>query len=299
MTRRFSYSVIFCLLGAGAVFAASPVRATDRKAGSRALSPTSGVQIVRDIPYYQGKDADPVKHRLDMYLPKGQKDFPVLFFIHGGAWRHGDKNYLGVYGTLGMSWARHGIGAVVINYRLSPAVRHPEHIKDVARAFEWTHDHIANYGGRPDEIFVCGHSAGGHLAALLATDESYLKAEGLTLHDIRGVIPMSGVYEVREPYRIFDVTFGSDAKIRKDASPITHVRADVPPFLIVYADHDLELCGKQCSETFCRALCDNKCEARTLEAHDRNHITLLLMAALDDDPVSRAVQDFVAVHIRK
>src|SRR5947209_5431295 len=66
----------------------------------------------------------------------------------------------------------------------------------VARAFAWTQKHAAEYGGRPDQIFACGHSAGGHLVSLLATDESYLKAEGLSAKDIKGVISVSGVYQV-------------------------------------------------------------------------------------------------------
>src|SRR5205823_5671892 len=104
-----------------------------------------------------------------------------VFFVHGGAWRNGDKSgILGVYSALGRFLVRHGLGAVIINYRLSPAVRHPAHVQDVAKAFAWTHKNIARYGGRPDQIFLCGHSAGGHLVALLATDPTYLKAEGLT-----------------------------------------------------------------------------------------------------------------------
>jgi acetyl esterase/lipase len=257
------------------------------------------VQVIPDVPYYTGKDADPIKHKLDLYLPKGQKDFPVVFFVHGGAWRHGDKRYLGVYSMLGMFWARHGIAAVITNYRLTPAVKHPEHIKDVARAFAWTHNNISRYGGRPDEIFVSGHSAGGHLVALLATDDSYLKAEGLSTHTIRGAIPMSGVYQLGDRNRLFDVTFGTDSKVREDASPLSHVSRQAPPFLIVYADNDLTLCGKDCSEAFCRALRDHKCEASALEARDRNHLTILLMAAMENDPVARAILDFIHSHLSR
>ncbi len=143
------------------------------------------VESKRDITYFDGEAADRNKHKLDLYLPKGKKDFPVVMFVHGGAWVFGDRNFFGVYEALGKMFARHGVGAAVISYRLSPGVQHPEHVKDVARAFAWTHKHIADYGGRADELFVCGHSAGGHLISLLATDESYLKAEGLSLRDVR------------------------------------------------------------------------------------------------------------------
>src|SRR5207245_1238220 len=70
------------------------------------------------------------------------------------------------------------------------------HVKDVARAFAWARKHIADYGGRPDQLFLLGHSAGGHLVSLLATDDKYLRAEGLEVTDVRGVIAVSGVYHL-------------------------------------------------------------------------------------------------------
>jgi acetyl esterase/lipase len=289
-------TAVLCLLAALMEPLAGRAMGSDPRTPAKGHSILNEVQPVLDLPYYQGKDADPIKHKLDLYLPRGQKDFPVLFFVHGGGWRHGDKKYLGIYSTLGMFWARHGIGAVITNYRLTPTVNHPAHIKDVARAFAWTYQNIGKYGGRADEIFVSGHSAGGHLVALLATDDSYLKAEGLTLAAIRGAIPMSGIYDLSDGNRLFTSTFGAKMDLRQEASPLAHVRPDAPPFLIVYGDNDLTLCGKECSETFCRALCNKKCDARTLEAHDRNHFTILLMAALDDDPVARAILEFIALH---
>ncbi len=146
---------------------------------------------MKDLTYYEGAEKDQAKHKLDLYLPKDKKDFPVLFFIHGGGWIHGDKGFMGLYSGVGRFYASQGIGAVIINYRLSPGVKHPEHIKDIARAFAWTVKNIEKYGGRPDQIFVCGHSAGGHLVALLATDETYLKAEGVSDKNIKAVISHS------------------------------------------------------------------------------------------------------------
>src|SRR5690242_10684283 len=67
------------------------------------------VEVHKDLAYYDGPDADPVKHKLDLFLPKGHKDYPVLFFVHGGSWRSGDKR---LYGRLGETFARNGVGAV-------------------------------------------------------------------------------------------------------------------------------------------------------------------------------------------
>jgi acetyl esterase/lipase len=253
------------------------------------------VQVVEDVAYYQGKDAHKIKHKLDLYLPKGKKDFPVLVFIHGGAWRLGDKSHFGLYSSIGKSFARQGVGTVVPNYRLSPKVVHPAHIQDVAKAFAWTYKNIKKYGGNPKQIFVSGHSAGGHLAALLATDDTYLKAEGLSLKAIKGAIPWSGLFEFSH-HDMFTPMFGKDLKVRKKASPLHHARADAPPFLIIYARQELPLCDRAAAEAFCKALKKKKCPAETLEVKGRNHITLLLSASSKNDPVNKAVMTFIAKH---
>src|SRR5438270_3997212 len=89
-------------------------------------SPKYEVRAERDLAYYTGPDADKVKHKLDLYLPQGKTDFPVVMFVHGGAWMFGDKDFFGVHEAIGRMFARHGIGAAVISYRLTPTVQHPE-----------------------------------------------------------------------------------------------------------------------------------------------------------------------------
>lgn len=297
MTRMAPLSSLPVL---ASLLALSPLARGDSQArGDKPAETHHEVQSIRDIVYRDlapGEDAALGKNKLDLFLPKDRKDFPVLFFVHGGGWRTGDKNkYLGFYSNVGLFLARHGIGAVVTNYRLSPAVQHPEHIKDVAKAFAWTYRNIAKYGGRPDQIFACGHSAGGHLVALLATDESYLKAEGLTRAALKGVIPISGVYDVSPPLGLFDTVFGKDDAVRKLASPLAHVAAGLPPFLIIYADKDFLTCDKV-SEALCAALKGKNCPASTLEVKDRNHITVLARLTTAEDPAGKAILDFIAAH---
>jgi acetyl esterase/lipase len=248
------------------------------------------VEAVKDLAYYEGKDADPVKHKLDLYLPKGRKDFPVLFFVHGGTWKSGDKK---TYGPIGEVFARRGIGTVIINYRLSPQVQHPEHIKDVARAFAWTRAHIAEHGGNPEEVFACGHSAGGHLVALLATDESYLKAEKLSFHDIRAVIAMSGVYLVIPP--LLPSVFGKDMAAQKGASPLQQVKENHPPFLLLYADRDIPFLDTM-AEQMGSALQKAKCEAAVRKMEKRDHISIIKRMLDDGDPSAEAIVDFVGRH---
>lgn len=274
----------FCLLFSILAFA-QPIQAKDREEVSFEID--SHI----DVPYYEGEDADSVKHKLDLFLPRDRKNFPVLFFVHGGAWRQGDKSQFGVYRGLGKSFARHGIGAVVTNYRLSPGVKHPTHIEDVARAFAWTCKNIERYGGHPDQIFVCGHSAGGHLVALLGSDEQYLRKHNLSSKNICGVIPISGVYDI--PDKILPSVFPLDDKIRDAASPISHAKKGLPPFLICYADNDYPMCGKPTSEAFASALRDKGVPVSTREFEKSNHYVIILAAALPEKPVFQAIYNFI------
>jgi acetyl esterase/lipase len=279
---------VVLLLAAGFA-SAGRAQAGDAKGGEK----TYPVQTIENIAYYEGKDADPVKHKLDLYVPKGKKGFAVLVFLHGGAWTIGDKvGLFGVHRTFARGLARHGIGVVCPNYRLSPRVTHPGHIRDVARAFAWTCKHIAQYGGRPDAVFVSGHSAGGHLAALLATDDRYLKAVGLTLKAVRGVLPISGVYRVPNPPLLVGV-FGKDVRRHREASPITYARGDAPPFLLFCAQTELPSCEKASALAFCKALQQKKCVADFREIKDRNHVTILVKALSDQDPVTQGILAFV------
>jgi acetyl esterase/lipase len=249
------------------------------------------VHVVKGISYCEGEDADAERHKLDLYLPKGQKNFPVLLFVHGGAWKSGSKD---LYGPLGDRFAKNGIGTVIINYRLSPKVTHPAHIEDVASAFAWIHNNIARHGGDPKNVFVCGHSAGGHLVALLSTNESYLQAKKLAISDIKGVIPMSGVF-VLLPIGMPKDIFTDDKDVIKSAAPIQHVTGKHPPFLLIYADKDYFSLEAQ-AEQMCKKLTECQCEARTLKVADRTHISLITSVPNQADPATQAILGFLASH---
>jgi acetyl esterase/lipase len=249
------------------------------------------VRVVKGIAYREGDGADPVRNQLDLYLPRGQKDFPVLLFVHGGFWKSGNKD---LYEPIGKLYAKNGIGTVIINYRLSPKVKHPAHIQDVARAFAWTHDNIAKYGGDPGNIFVSGHSAGGHLVSLLSTNETYLKAENLAIGDIKGTIPLSGVH-VLFPNALYQPIFTNDKDVVKSASPIEHVGPKHPPFLLIYAEKDFLTLDAQ-AEQMCKKLTDSQCEARTVKILDRTHISIITSMVNEADPANQAIFEFLAKH---
>jgi acetyl esterase/lipase len=276
------------------------------------------VKEVSDIvyrPLAPGEDAANNKNKLDLYLPAGARDFPVMLFIHGGAWVFGDKNQMGLYHHLASYWAKRGIGVVVANYRLSPGVQHPAHIQDVARAFAWTKANIGRYGGDVHQLFVSGQSAGGHLVSLLATDESYLKAEGAKIADIKGVLTLSGVYTLPArllaeaglhavggmpparnnvpPKRMpFSSVFGNDPKVIQEAAPINHVHAGLPPFLVLFAQHDPKILRDMAAE-FAAALEKQRQTVDLVEAPSRNHITEVIFLGQKGDPVAEAMTGFL------
>jgi len=268
------------------VLAQAPAGAAE---GEKKPAEGFSMTVVLDVPYVKGEGAHE-RHKLDLYLPQDRSStpFPVFFFIHGGGWRNGSKDGFFRHGT---AFARHGIGLVACNYRLSPAAKHPDHIKDVARAFAWTVHNIAKYGGNPNQIFVSGHSAGGHLAALLASDESYLTAEKLSLANIKGAVPISGVFRIGD--RLQGV-FGEE-ETRKQASPLTHVRAKLPPMLILYGDQELRGLGKQ-AEEFGEALKKAGADATVQMIKDRNHGTVMGFIARPNDPAAKLIFEFLAKH---
>ena len=272
------------------------------------------------------------RHELDVFRPVGVSKAPVLVLVHGGAWMIGDKDFYGLYRNAGRALAQRGMVVVMPNYQLSPRVRHPEHVKDVARAYDWVRRHIKDYGGDPDDIFLAGHSAGGHLVALLGTDPSYLKDADRKA--LRGVIGISGVYSIPQAEDVaqvmagmvggllggkppdgggvlmlnlsmlrkagaflnpFRLVFGSDPKELLQASPLAHVRKGLPPFLLLYAQRDLPLLDGM-ARTFAAAL-KKAGDKVTVERIDgRNHDTILFWATDAADPVNRAITHFVAQH---
>lgn len=254
-----------------------------------AAEPKQEVEVTTDVAYRTDKDAHKTRHKLDLYVPKGKKDFPVLFFVHGGAWAIGDKM---TFAGPAKQFAANGIGVVCPNYRLSPDVQHPKHVEDVAKAFAWTLDNIAKYGGDAKKVVIGGHSAGGHLAALLVTNEEYLKAEKKAITDVRGVVGVSGVYAIDYRVSLFHKAFTDDEKTCKAASPMEHVSADRPPMLLAYAEKDfLGLPGM--AEGFAKALGKAKNEAAAKEYKGRDHLTIMSDMKKADDPLFKEAKEFV------
>src|SRR5215831_12466284 len=201
----------------------------------------SGVDVRSNLTYYSGEGADKYRHRLDLYLPKGKRDVPVMLFVHGGGFTVGIKDQ---YAFVGQVFAAHGIATAVISYRLSPKTSYPGHVQDVARAFAWLRAHVAEYGGKADKIVISGHSAGATLVAMLAADPAYLKDVGESLDHIAGVIPISGSFVQSGRSSMFAGSAQPDPDMVRNASAINHVAGPHPPFLILYGDQDMPRTGQ-------------------------------------------------------
>lgn len=204
---------------------------------------TGGVRKFLNLPYATIPGVNPNLLSLDVYAPATGQNHPVIVMVHGGGWQRGDKANTNIATNKYRHFTQAGYVFVSINYRLSPAVKHPAHVQDVAKALAWVAKNINRYSGNPARIYLMGHSAGAHLAALVATDQRYLEAAGENLQLLKGVVLLDGagydiprlMQEHNQPDFYVDA-FGNDARIWKDASPVTHITSgkSIPPFLIFY-----------------------------------------------------------------
>lgn len=206
------------------------------------------VEIVENIAYVQ--DNLP-SHRLDLYLPKGKKGFPVVHFLYGGYWIKGNKNYYqfvtGLYANVGVALAKEGIGVVIPNYGIVPEISFEEQVQDTIQGIQWTHQHIREYGGNPDALFLSGHSAGGHLISLVGLDPAYRSQLNIPENSIKGYITLSGIFDLVDLKNQNDeslnqevtyTVFGkAEENLHKD-SPLTYFGPGIKPFLMFVGEND-------------------------------------------------------------
>ncbi|MDQ7997525.1 MAG: alpha/beta hydrolase [Luteibacter sp.] len=173
---------------------------------------------------------------LDVYGPVDAKNAPVVVFLYGGSWKSGKRQW---YRWVGEALASRGIVTVVPDYRLWPKVKLDGFVGDAAKAVRWTHDRVGTYGGDTGRVFVMGHSAGGHIAALLATDARWLGAVGMKPRDLSGVIGLAGPYDFL-PLKDDDFIdmFGHTPAEQARSQPVNFVDGDEPPALLLQGQDD-------------------------------------------------------------
>ena len=245
------------------------------------------------IIYKQDSLADSELQALDLYLPKNVERFPTLIFIHPGGWSSCSKDQ---FRNIGETFIQERFGVAVINYRLSPKIKHPCHIQDVAAAFNWLYRNIETYGGDKQRIVPFGYSAGGHLAALLALNQKYINEHDLRKTVIPGAICVSGVYNIFAPMSMeqyFKIpAFGDNQKLWKDASPIFFITDSCCPFILVYGEKDEEVTKTQTLH-FYDQLVKSNCTVDLCELKGRDHFQLLNNIEKPDDILHQAVKRFV------
>lgn len=150
-------------------------------------------QVRRNISYAKGQSASSKAQKLDVYVPPAATGpRPVVVFVHGGGWTSGSK---GQYRFVAEALSTRGYVVVIPAYRLYPQARFPGFVEDAAQAVAWTHEHIAEFGGDPAQLFLMGHSAGAHIAAMLTYDERFLRTAGVEPSAVAGFIGLAGAYD--------------------------------------------------------------------------------------------------------
>jgi acetyl esterase/lipase len=238
---------------------------------------------------------------------------PVVFWIHGGGWQTGDKSEVN---HKPQAFVERGFVFVSTNYRLLPDVDMGTIVRDVAKAVGWVHGHAAQYGGDPKRLLIMGHSAGAQLAALLCTDDRYLKAEGVSLADVRGCVPVDGdTYDVPlmietaaarrkalgqpDPKFGHYQKFGSDPVKHRDFSAVNHVAKGkpIPPFLLQHvADHPDTTAQALRLRDVLRAA---GLPAENFAAPATDHVKLDANLGLPEDPATKALFEFVRKALSK
>jgi len=252
--------------------------------------PYQGVKVERDLKY--GPDE---KNTLDVFTPEpASTGHPVLVFVRGGAFIGGDKHLPGspFYDNI-MLWAvKHGFVGVNINYRLAPAAPWPAGVEDVASALQWVAADIAARGGDPSEVFLLGHSAGAvHVASYVSHPEFHKVSGG----GLKGAIMVSGLYDFTAdplggPEKSY---FGNDASLYAQRSSLQGLLKTEVPFMIVTAELDPDVMGRQFE-----LLKDARCKSskgctRALVLPQHSHMSEVYSINTADDRLTREILDFV------
>lgn len=233
-----------------------------------AFTPDDTFTRVADLSY----GGDP-RNRLDVYTPAGvTADAPVVVFFYGGSWNSGSR---ADYSFVGEALASRGIVAVVADYRLYPQVHYQGFLEDSARALGWTREHIRQYGGDPQRLYVMGHSAGGYNAAMLALDPKWLALVNMQPSMLRGWIGLAGPYDflpIENP-QVKPVFFFPNSP--PDSQPINHVSAAAPSALLIAARDDELVNPARNTGGMARRLRDSGVSVRELYFARPGHATLV------------------------
>jgi acetyl esterase/lipase len=262
------------------------------------------VEVRRDIVFAK---VDGVELRLDLHLPQGVENPPLIMFIHGGGWTHGNRK------CCKLRWAAdHGYAVASLEYRLSQQAVFPAQIHDCKGALRWLRAHQDEYGYDAERVVVAGASAGGHLAALVGVSGGVAELEGATADHldrssrVQGVIDYFGPADfllrahsqpskTEDPegsvYKLLGGPVSKHEDLARLASPVTHVDAGDPPLLILHGGEDPVVLPAQ-SERLHAVYQEHKLESKLLIIPGKMH------GWRSSTPEEReTVLDFLARHL--
>lgn len=257
----------------------------------------AGVKKDKDIAYADKGE----RNLLDVYYPNdNQTPKDVIVFIHGGSWRSGSKN---TYWFLGGNFARKNKVFVTINYPLAPNAQYQEMAADCAKAVKWVTENIRKYGGNPDRIFLMGHSAGAHLAALINQDEQYFKNIGIK-NPVKGVI-LNDAFGLNISYYMkvqintndsyipgFLQVFGAEEQNWLKASPINYVGGIKNPYLMFVGGNTYPSIKRESPEFYQKLLTNNK-KVSLSEIKGKKHIGMLTQMLLGSNKLYKIIIAFM------
>lgn len=238
------------------------------------------------------------RQRFDVYSPvAGGRNRPAVLFVHGGAFVDGHRNRTPeIYSNVTRYFARHGMVAINIGYRLAPEARYPEATRDIAQVVAWTREHAEEISVDPGRIFLMGHSAGGAHAASYAYDKHLHGPEGPGL---AGLIVVSGRVRAdnlpeNPNARKVEAYYGADASTYEERSPVSHVTADSVPTFVAWGQYENALIDVYCAELTYRLGAAKRRTPPVVWLEGHNHTSMIGHINTAEDVLGGAMRSFIA-----
>ena len=256
-----------------------------------AAVPNDGYQITPGIPYGSHE-----RNVLDVYVPRAPSDKPrpVVVFFYGGSWDSGKR---GDYEFVAEALTSQGFVVVVPDYRVYPEVKFPDFMYDAAAATLWAKRNIAQYGGDAGHVFVMGHSAGAHIAAMLTLNAKYLDSVGMQPQDLAGMIGLAGPYDFLPlTSERLKTIFGPEDE-RWKSQPINFVTGNNPPMLLLVGTADDTVWPKNTYNLAAKIKAAGG-PVQVIEYPGWGHIDMVAKLAkpLRDESLLKAIADFIRQH---
>lgn len=232
---------------------------------------------------------------LDVYYPKDKKaNKDVIVFIHGGSWSSGDKK---LYWWLGRNFASKNIVTVIINYPLYPDYQYKDMASNSAKAVKWVYHNIERFNGNPERIFLMGHSAGAHLAALISEDDTFFEevdiknpVKGIILNDPFGLDMHKYLLENKSGSYL--KTFSENPEVWKKASPQYHLKESNIPYLIFIGLKTYPTIKEQ-AILYKNSLERNDVKVNLIEVKNKKHIGMITQMLFKWNKLYKKVENFI------